>query len=307
MDEADALADLLGKGAGAPPAADLPPPPVGREATIRLYLLIVAGLVLAGVWIYCAARGVEWAMGSGWFGSALGDMEIDALANLIIFGGLLAVTGLMVHIAPVDVPTYRLSAGLGLAIGLPLGILGLFLSFAQAWVGGHVQLANGSVATGVTALLIGSMMTLFEAAVEELFFRGWLQARLVSLIGRTGAVAAAAIAFSLLHIFGGARSSISLINIFLAGLFFGVLFLRTGSIFSSIGAHFGWNWAETMLFGLSPNPGAPVYGAIFNFDLVGSGRWGGSDEGMNAAVAVTLVLAALILPCLAFEMHDQPA
>jgi len=38
------------------------------------------------------------------------------------------------------------------------------------------------------------------------------------------------------------------------------------------------------------------FGAIFDFDLVGSALWGGSDEGLNASLSISFVLVALILP-----------
>ena len=85
-------------------------------------------------------------------------------------------------------------------------------------------------------------------------------------------------------------------NLTLGGVLFGLLAWRSGGLGASIAAHAGWNWAETILFGLDPNPGTGGFGAIHDLDLVGAMRWGGSTEGLNASLAMTIVLAALILP-----------
>jgi serine/threonine protein phosphatase PrpC len=61
--------------------------------------------------------------------------------------------------------------------------------------------------------------------------------------------------------------------------------------------HFGWNWSEAMLFGLTPNPGSILAGSISDFDLVGPVLLGGGDEGLNtnSISAALLVLIGILL------------
>ncbi len=97
---------------------------------------------------------------------------------------------------------------------------------------------------------------------------------------------------------GGWRDPVSLLNITLAGVWFGLLAWRTGGILAPTLAHAGYNWAEEMLFGASPNPGVGPFGALFDADLTGSVRLGGSADGLNASLLLTAVLIAIILPLL---------
>ena len=90
----------------------------------------------------------------------------------------------------------------------------------------------------------------------------------------------------------------TLLNLFLGGLLFGLLAARSGGLAAAIAAHFSWNWAEQLLFGLDPNPGIGSFGSILNLELVGSSWWGGSDEGLNASIAMTFALAMLLAPLL---------
>ena len=62
-----------------------------------------------------------------------------------------------------------------------------------------------------------------------------------------------------------------------------------------VAAHFGWNWAETNIFGVFPNPGVDPFGSLIDFELVGAGLWGGSTEGLNASIASSFSLVALCL------------
>jgi uncharacterized protein len=94
------------------------------------------------------------------------------------------------------------------------------------------------------------------------------------------------------------RLARSLLNITLAGGWFGLLAWRTGGILAPTLAHAGYNWAEEMLFGATPNPGISPFGALFDVDLTGPVRLGGSADGLNASLLLTAVLAAIILPLL---------
>ena len=94
----------------------------------------------------------------------------------------------------------------------------------------------------------------------------------------------------------GARSPLTLLNLVLGGILFGLLALRGGGLLAPIAAHATWNWAEQILLGLDPNPGTGSFGALFDFDLVGPAMWGGSDEGLNASLALSFALVALIVP-----------
>jgi hypothetical protein len=49
-----------------------------------------------------------------------------------------------------------------------------------------------------------------------------------------------------------------------------------------------------MLFGASPNPGTGAFGSLLNYDLVGSRLWGGSTDGLNGSLSLTLVLLLII-------------
>jgi uncharacterized protein len=108
------------------------------------------------------------------------------------------------------------------------------------------------------------------------------------------------VAFAALHVAGGARAPLSLVNLFLGGIMFGLFAARTGGIAAALGVHFAWNGAEQLLVGLDPNgqDGAWVgtFGALVDHDLRGAAIWGGSEEGLNASAGMTIALLAIVVP-----------
>ena len=183
-------------------------------------------------------------------------------------------------------------------IGLASGVGGVLACVVFVWLhGGWQREANPAVPQGFIAL--GATIVLIGVLAEELLFRGWLQLALTDRVGPQWAILLSAVAFSAFHFWaGGASDAISLANLLLGGLWFGLLAQRSRGLLAPIAAHLGWNVAEDIGFGLVPNPGVGELGALSNHQIIGSAIWGGSEEGLNASVAMTLVLAALVIPLL---------
>ncbi len=219
----------------------------------------------------------------------------DAGFTLLLFG-LLGGCGLVLALrhrraGGLVGPRPLAMAGLGAAIGLG----GLFAAFAYARIAG-VAVSVPDTGAGAGALLLGTVATIVQTGGEEIYFRGWLQRALGDAWGPVAALLVTAIVFAALHLLGGARAPLSLVNLLLGGLLFGLLAQRSSGIAASTATHLLWNWSEQLLLGLDPNPGTGSFGALFDHDLIGAALWGGSPEGLNASVAVTLVMAALLLP-----------
>lgn len=179
-------------------------------------------------------------------------------------------------------------------IGAASGIFGLAAAIALAALAG--TLVPGAGAALSAMILPGLLLVLFQTGSEELFFRGWLFKALDRRIGPAAAIALSALLFTGFHILGGSRTPMSLLNLMLGGLWFGLLAWRSGGLIAPLLAHFGWNATEDLVAGLVPNPGSSVFGALSDWDLVGHSLWGGSEEGLNTSIGMAVVLVALIVP-----------
>lgn len=222
---------------------------------------------------------------------------IETLYSLAIFGSLLAIAligGKLTGVQPLRLGQRLVRMA---ALGASLGVGGVAAATAYAALAG--SLAEGeSAPAGVALFLWGTLAILFQAAIEEIYFRGWLQRLLGTAWGTWPAILTSTLLFALMHLLSQAQTLTAVINLFLGGLLFGMLAARGGGIAGSVAAHFGWNWTERMIFGLSPNPGNGSFSSLIDFDLIGAAMWGGSAEGLNASLAMSFALIALLVPLL---------
>ncbi|WP_425229574.1 lysostaphin resistance A-like protein [Sphingomonas sp.] len=275
--------------------------------------------VLIGLAILAVAVGICWgvvvtgqAHGGRWITTLIGAARmgipplVETVFNVLVFVPLIliAVIAAAFERRNALAPGRRAAAGLG--IGLLVGLGGLSTAVLYAKLAG--TLADG-VSTGATATLLawGAGVVLLQTAAEEIYFRGWLQPALTVRWGQVAGIVAGALAFGALHVAGGAREPLSLLNLFLGGLMFGLFAARSGGLATAIGAHFAWNAAEQLGWGLDPNPGIGPFGAAVDKELVGATMWGGSTEGLNGSIGMTIVLLAILLPLVLLSWRRLPA
>ena len=184
------------------------------------------------------------------------------------------------------------------AIGLAVGVGGLALSAGYVWLNGTLKTAPLGEPVPSWFIAMGLAITVLQVGAEEMLFRGWLLSALEARLGPAIAVVLSALAFSAFHLLGGASALLSLANLMLGGIWFALLAQRSGGILAPFLAHYGWNVAEDIGLGLVPNPGAGEFGSLSDHDMTGIALWGGSAEGLNASLAMTIVLVALIVPLL---------
>ncbi len=300
--ESDILRDLLGGGPARASATltgpAVPPRGAAKGATadplrsrMRPWLALAATAAFAAMCLMAAGPLTAW-LSVGAKGATAGTA---ALAELSTFLPLLSTALLGAWLS--RSPGIRLGAsvvtwlGVGAVTGGGVFAVGCLL----AYIAGTV-VTGQPVAAGAGLLIAGLAITFVQTLAEEMLLRGWLQPVLAQHWSRPIAVLTTAALFAALHLIAGARDSIALINLFLGGVLFGLLALRSNGLVAPVAAHFVYNVVEQSLFGLSPNPGVGVFGTVFDLDLRGQSLWGGSEEGLNASVALCIGLVWAIVP-----------
>ena len=179
-----------------------------------------------------------------------------------------------------------LSRGIGVGGGVAL------LAVAVAWAAGGLrwERAPGGMieygATGAWTLII----LLVPAVAEEVVFRGYPLRVLVRSWGPGMGLMVTSVAFAALHGWNPEVGPWALANIGLAGLFLGVVMLKTGSLWWASGAHAGWNVATAYVADL-PLSGLKVVDTPM-FDVAQRGKdWiTGGEFGIEGGLAATLSL-----------------
>lgn len=273
-----------------------PATPVAHNARVH-WLAIAGGVLAAWTWIVFAQ-----VLGQTLSGASIG--ALSTLYMLLLFGPLVPIALAAGRVARISVFSLGPHPAAWIATGLAAGLAGLAATILLSWLNGG--LANGETPRGTVGLLaLGFGLTLLQASIEEVTFRGWLQPALIARVGSGAGIGLAAALFMVFHLAGGAREPLSLVSIFLGGVFFGLLAWRSGGLAGACAAHFAWNAAEDSGLGLVPNPGSSDLGSLFDLDVAGSALWGAGPEGLNSSIGTIAVLVALIVPLLFIAPRAQ--
>jgi membrane protease YdiL (CAAX protease family) len=142
---------------------------------------------------------------------------------------------------------------IGIGIGAVLMALPALVLTFLGFINWHFNVLS------VSTLLSGGALYISVALAEELFFRGFLFQRFIDGIGKWPAQLIIAGLFLLTHInnpgMTGVVKTFASINIFIASILFGLVYLKTKSLAMPIGLHFMANLTQgTILgFGVSGN------------------------------------------------------
>ena len=181
--------------------------------------------------------------------------------------------------------------------GLLAGTVGFLLALGAVYGLGVVRFIGDSAVTPQHLSGIGGAVLIIGLRTfgEEFFFRAWLQPLLVRSWGVPLGLAVTSILFGLVHVFSRGVPPVVLVNVTLAGAFFGLIALRTGGLAAPFAAHWAWNAIEQCGFGLVPNPGFDSMGTFVDLDLVGPTLLSGGSDGLNGSLGTTVVLVVCVV------------
>ncbi len=170
----------------------------------------------------------------------------------------------------------------GLALGLGAAVVVALFYFA---LGFEAEINNIDLAA-VASLFA---FYLFVAAFEETLFRGTLFQSLIDLLGVGAAVFLSALIFAISHSSNPNISALGFANIFLAGVIFAVMYLKTKALWLPISFHAFWNFFSALI-------GSPVSGYSdrvgvlqLNFNRAPDILFGGAF-GVEGGLLTTLVM-----------------
>lgn len=184
-----------------------------------------------------------------------------------------------------------------LAFGALAAVALLTMTVASAVLTGHESLSPAM--SPASALRSGLwMLALFApaAAAEELAVRGFAFQQLRRGIGAPATVLLSGAIFGLAHAANPNATWIAVANISLCGWLFGLILLRTGSLWFPVAFHTFWNWSEGFLFG-QPVSGVNAGPRWLAPSFADHSLWTGGDFGPEASLplAVLMAIACVVL------------
>jgi membrane protease YdiL (CAAX protease family) len=194
----------------------------------------------------------------------------------------------------------------GLLLGLLAGALTAGVALLISVVAGQARWVSDS--GGLGDYLVQSVKTiavLAPAALgEEVLFRGVPLVVLAATFGRGSAIVATSVVFALVHTSNPNATPLGLGNIALAGIFLGLVFYSKGGIWSSFGAHLGWNALLACLD--TPVSGVPFEIPMLDYNA-GSPAWlTGGTFGPEGGLAATIALTLAIIVAARYTERESP-
>lgn len=185
-----------------------------------------------------------------------------------------------------------------LLLGTGLGLLTLGLAAAIGGViGGYRPTFTTNTAAALQSLLVSFVIFFIAAAGEEALFRGYgLQTMTRAGLAPLG-IALTSLPFAFVHLNNPNVSfGFTFANTILAGIWLGLAYLKTRSLWFALGLHWAWNWSMGALLGI------PVSGItqvtpepLVRLHYSGPNWLHGGSYGLEGGLACSLALAVCIV------------
>lgn len=129
------------------------------------------------------------------------------------------------------------------------------------------------------------------AAYEEAIFRGYL----LQTFARSGlaylAIAVTAIFFGWAHVGNESASPLSIVNTILAGVWFGIGYMKTRDLWFVWGMHLMWNWMQSAVFGIEVSGITSIVEAPLLREIDSGPAWlTGAAYGVEGGIVTTIAI-----------------
>lgn len=178
-----------------------------------------------------------------------------------------------------------------LTLGFSFGFLWLIVSVLTIYLLGNGSLKN-SFSLSASQLVFYFLLLFINASMQELLVHGYLFSLLENKYSKITALITTSILFLLLHPAAINSGLIASVNVFLAGLIFGLITIKYNSLVCAIFAHSVWNYFGAIWFGLIPLDNYPSLKLI---SVTGNPLFIGDKNGMETSIVVTIVNLVFVI------------
>ncbi len=183
--------------------------------------------------------------------------------------------------------------------GLLIGLLMFSAAYGIILLSGQAEFTGFNSDVSVPMVLLFFVGFLIQGMSEEVLLRGFYFVSGSYTSSVAISVFASSATFALLHLANNGITVMSIINLFLFGVFAALYFLRRGNIWGIGAIHSIWNFAQGNIFGCRVS-GSLSGESLFTTKYLGnSALFNGGEFGPEGGLGVTIVLLvaiAILLP-----------
>lgn len=176
-----------------------------------------------------------------------------------------------------------------LVVGLLLGAVTITIVGIILILIGEVKLVNSLSKPNISYELLSGLIAFIAVGFgEEIFGRAYCMSVLKQTRNRYIILGVSAVIFAAMHLGNSGISFLALINLFLVGVLFGYMFMKSGNVWMPIGFHITWNYFQGYVLGFQVS-GNEVMG-IYQLNNVGNSLFNGGTFGPEGGIIVTAIL-----------------
>ncbi len=178
-------------------------------------------------------------------------------------------------------------------LGCVIGAITVCIAVVIAAAFGSLRFSLSTVESSAIGRSLLASLAIFAvaAAFEEVLFRGYL----LQTFARSGlawfAIVITSVFFGLVHLGNPNAGYISTANTMLAGIWFGVAYMKTRDLWFVWGLHFVWNWLQGSVFGIEVSGLTDITKASLLRETDSGPAWlTGGEYGLEGGIACTIAL-----------------
>ncbi len=182
----------------------------------------------------------------------------------------------------------------GLLHGFVIGAVSIGLLFAILLLVGQAKVSGVDMDKLLSfTMLIEFFSVGIMAFSEEVLMRGYLMTALKPTRNKWIIFLAPSLLFSLFHLMNPGVTLLSFLNIFLAGMLFAYMFIKSGKLWLSSGFHIAWNFFQGDICGM--NVSGNIQTAVFETRLGTNELLTGGNFGPEGGILVTCILLLVFM------------
>ncbi|WP_407392502.1 CPBP family intramembrane glutamic endopeptidase [Methanobrevibacter sp.] len=228
-------------------------------------------------------------------------MSISPIPDVVFFsmGGFIIVPFIIYfYVTKIEKRSWRsigFSKGNALSSTLKGLLIGFLMFSAVVAIGmllGQFRF-NGYNLSSLVYLIPGFILFAIQCFGEEIYTRGWTMTYFYKRHGIFAAMVISSIVFVIPHLLNTGIDLLSVVNIFIVGIVFAVLFLRFDNIWICGGVHTAWNFSQGIIFGF--NVSGISTPSLMNFSQAGQNLINGGSFGPESSLIATVVFVIVLI------------
>lgn len=177
-----------------------------------------------------------------------------------------------------------------LLYGLSIGTLSMAAVFFVLLASGNIDMANSLFAPRLTLrMLSGIILYVLVAVSEEVMCRGYVFSTINEMKRPYFSAVISSFIFAALHLGNPNVKILGIVNIFLIGILFSYMCIKTNDLWMPIGYHFAWNYFQGNIFGF-PVSGQSQSEAVYIIESLRENLLTGGAFGPEAGILTTIVI-----------------